>query len=230
MATKFLVISLLLANILLFGIKLSSDSFTITPVEASTASTTRTDLPVISLLAELPAVALQFRASVAQCFSIGPIQSINEMEQLRYMLAEYTSESQQRTSQAQVDEGYWVYLDAVDSRAHALELANELGSMGLTDYFVMTSGDLENSLSLGLYSDESNSRKRQAALRALGFNARVLSRYKTVEHYWLDYQLAQGSDSPWERLRHSVPTAVQLEVPCSAPPEETVTERMHASN
>ena len=63
--------------------------------------------------------------------------------------------------------------------------------MGLTDYFVIVSGDMENSISLGLYRDEQNARKRQQALRALGFNPRVVPRYKTIDQFWLDYQLAQ---------------------------------------
>jgi hypothetical protein len=64
----------------------------------------------------------------------------------------------------------------------------------------------------------------------LGFNARVLARYKTVDQFWLDYQLAQGTVSPWDELKQTVPTAVQLELPCSAPAVETETQQMHAAN
>lgn len=230
MATRFLVLILLLANMLIFGIKLSSDSFPIAPAQASTATISRTDLPVITLLAELPAVELLFLASTEQCYSIGPIQSPGQVEQLKFQLANYTSESQQRVSQAQVDQGYWVFIDSLDSRAQALEFASELGSMGLSDYFVVASGDRENSVSLGLYREEGNARKRQKALQALGFNARVLARYKTVDQFWLDYQLAQGIVSPWNELKQTVPTAVQLELPCSAPAVETETQQMHAAN
>ena len=230
MATKFLVLILLLVNTVLFGIKLSGEPMPISPAEAAPPSIYRPDLPVISLLSELPAVKLQFLASAQQCFSIGPIHSTSQVEQLKTKLAEFTLESQQRTSQAQVDQGFWVYLDAMESRAKALEFANELGSMGFTDYFVVTSGELDNSISLGLYSDEQNARKRQQSLRALGFNPRIIARYKTVDQFWVDYQLAQGSSSPWNELKSSIPTAVQLELPCSAPPVESENQQMHASN
>ena len=230
MATRFFVIVLVLVNVLLFGIKLSSDSFTIPRAEASSNRIIRSDLPVISLIAELPAVALQLSASPAQCFTIGPMQSSNEIQQLKIQLAEYISGSEERISKAQVDQGFWVYMDALNSRAEALEIGNELGSMGLTDYYVIASGNIENGISLGLYADERNARNRQISLQALGFNARVEARYETVDHYWLDYQLVQGSSSPWDELRDSIPTAVQLELPCSVPPAESGPERMHASN
>ncbi len=230
MVTKFLVIVLVLANMLLFGIKLSGDSTSITPAVASTASNTRSDIPGISLLAERPEHKLQFRTSEAQCFTIGPVDSAMQIRQLRSEFSEYISDARERISQAQVTRDFMVYLDQAESRAQALEFAQELGSMGLTDYFVIVSGSMENGISLGLYNDERYALKRRQDLRALGFNPQLMPRYEAVEQHWLDYRLAVGKDSPWDQMKESVPNALLLEVPCSSSLAEVVTESVHPAN
>ncbi len=224
MATRFLVIILLLANMLLFGIKLSGDMITVTPVMGSSASIFRPNAPMLRLLAEVPAGELQNRSIKAQCFTIGPMQSSERISKLKSSLADLVSEPQERSSFAKISEGFLVYTTPSRSRAQALEYARELGDMGLTDYFVITSTSLNNSISLGLYNDEHNARMREQALRALGINARILAMYKSVEEYWLDYRIVNGNDPPQIDLKEFVPDTLISAITCPAGPEETVAE------
>jgi hypothetical protein len=65
------------------------------------------------------------------------------------------------------------------------------------DYFVMSTGDQSNAISLGLFKDPSNARKRRDEVSAAGFAAQIQERTEQVPEYWLDLVVADGAHFDW---------------------------------
>jgi len=134
------------------------------------------------------------------CFSIGPFQTQADVRLAFNTLASFVEKSRQRQLNQTQDRGFWVYLPAVETREQALGLARDLAAVGISDYYVVTAGDQENTVSLGLCREEGKARRRQASLNTLGFDARVAQRTEETVVYWLDYSVAFDKIPPWERV------------------------------
>jgi hypothetical protein len=101
---------------------------------------------------------------------------------------------QYREAHATETRGYWVYLPAQSSREQALAMARQLSTKGVRDYYVVTAGDQQNTISLGLFRDQGNAEKRRNEITALGFAPQVTARTEELPVYWIDY--AQDSRTP----------------------------------
>ena len=65
----------------------------------------------------------------------------------------------------------------------------------------VSGGDQPNTVSLGLFKDQENARKRRAEVTAAGFPARITERTESAPQYWLDL-VAEGSGIDWRsRIR-----------------------------
>jgi len=94
---------------------------------------------------------------------------------------------QYREAHATETRGYWVYLPALASREQALAAARQLSSKGVRDYYVVTAGDQQNTISLGLFRDKGNAEKRRNEVAALGFAPELVTRTEELPVYWLDF-------------------------------------------
>ncbi|MCF6225911.1 MAG: SPOR domain-containing protein [Xanthomonadales bacterium] len=148
------------------------------------------------------------------CATIGPLESAAMVRRLRDRLSAYASRIRERQTEARVERGFWVYLPIADSRNAAIEYTNQLGSMGINDYFVVTSGEMQNAVSLGLYNNLPNAEMRQKQLQALGFNPQLGARREYETRYWLDYQLLDDVESPWKSISHSTADARRFQIQC----------------
>jgi SPOR domain len=111
--------------------------------------------------------------------------------------------------------GWWVYLPAFNSRNAALGAARDLSAKGIRDYYVVTAGDQENTISLGLFRDGANAIRRRDELTALGFDAQLDERSDDTPEYWLDYAVTPSQRFDW---RDRVPDRQELKaqsVPCA---------------
>ncbi|TNY25746.1 sporulation protein, partial [Fulvimonas soli] len=84
-------------------------------------------------------------------------------------------------------------------RAQALALAGRLEAAHVGEYFVVGSGDQSNTISLGLFKDPANARKRRDEVVAAGFPAQMSERVETVPEYWLDVAVADPGRFDWRR-------------------------------
>ena len=82
--------------------------------------------------------------------------------------------------------GYRVYLPASGSREAALAAARQLAARGVRDYYVVTAGDQENTVSLGLFRDLANAEKRRDELSAQGFAAVLEPRTEDAAQWWIE--------------------------------------------
>jgi len=174
-------------------------------------SPTDPGVPELRLLSQIPASAASsagsdVRGGVAadathsySCITLGPFDTPQDLRNARQALASRTVRSRPRQEQTSQTTGWWVYLPAAASRAQALEQARQLGAHDISDYFVVGSGDQANTISLGLFRDPANARKRLDQLLAAGFPARMSERSESVPEFWLDLVVADGSHLDWRK-------------------------------
>ena len=164
----------------------------------------------LRLLSELPAAADTAAApspglSVAgaqqaisySCLALGPFSTPQDLRNARQALSAQVTRMRSRQEQASQTSGWWVYLPAAASRAQALEQARQLGAHNLDDYFVVSSGDQPNTISLGVFKDPANARNRRDQVIAAGFPARMSERSESVPEYWLDLVVPDSSHFDW---------------------------------
>lgn len=150
----------------------------------------------------------------SDCYALGPFQTQADVRRVANAMATTVAQSRQRQQMQTLDRGFWVYLPAVSTREDALNLARELSAAGLKDYYVVTAGDRENTVSLGLFKEETNAVRRQAALQALGFDAQITRRREEALVYYFDYRRAEGVVPPWERVVASNSSVTHRPIPC----------------
>ena len=175
-------------------------------------SATDPGVPELRLLSELPASGTTSTEFGAQggatvdathsysCITLGPFDTPQDLRNARQALSPQVARIRLRQEQASQNTGWWVYLPAAANRAQALEQARQLGAHDISDYFVVGSGDQANTISLGLFRDPANARKRLNEIVAAGFAARMSERSESVPQYWLDLVVADGHPLHWRQL------------------------------
>jgi len=165
-------------------------------------------VPELRLLSEVRHAALPDNAPSAvaaagapardACGTLGPFMTTVDMRTAMQALSPHVARIQYREEQVSRSHGYWVYVPAASSREAALDEARRLAAKGIHDYYVVTAGDSQNTISLGLFNDQSNAQKRLAQLQALGFATKVEERVDTEAAYWVDYTLPAGGTFEWQ--------------------------------
>jgi hypothetical protein len=162
-------------------------------------------VPELRLLSEAsdsaPAASAATRTaalSAATCTTLGPFTTTADMRTSLQALTPHVARIQYREEQISQSRGFWVYLPATTTREAALGEARKLAAKGINDYYVVTAGDAQNTVSLGLFDDEANAQKRLAEIRQLGFGAKVKQRMDTEPAYWVDYAVPPGAAFDWQ--------------------------------
>lgn len=132
-----------------------------------------------------------------RCFSLGPFPTEADVRAALNALTPHVSRVQYRTAQTTASRGWWVYLPAFPSREKALETARTLAAQGVQDYYVVTAGDNQNTISLGLFHDQTNAQRRQAQIAALGAKPKLTERTEQVPLYYVDYAVPNGKQLAW---------------------------------
>jgi hypothetical protein len=132
------------------------------------------------------------------CTTLGPFTSAADMRAAMQALSPHVARIQYREEQVNRSHGYWVYLPAAPNREAALDDARRLAAKGIHDYYVVTAGDTENTISLGLFNDQANADRRLATVTREGFPARVAQRVDTAPAYWLDFAVPAGDAFEWQ--------------------------------
>jgi len=168
-------------------------------------------LPRLELVEEMSQATADPNAE--QCYTIGPLPTLLAQQRADDRLRAFASAQRTRQTTADSDRGWWVYLPA-SSRAEATSLSRELAQRGVEDYYVVTSGAMENSVSVGLYQSIDNARARQARIRGFGFDAQLEVRRESIPQFWIDYRIAPDERSPWRFIVRASPGAQHREIPC----------------
>ena len=153
--------------------------------------------PPVVVATELDTVPEPASANL-QCLSLGPFATPADLRRAMNLLMPKVERIQFREVAAVALRGYRVYLPAAGSRAEALEVARALAAHGVNDYYVVTAGDQQNTVSLGIFRDLENAKRRQDEIAAMGYNPTVEARTGQASQWWID--LAASADFQWQAV------------------------------
>ena len=133
----------------------------------------------------------QIESEKTTCFHMGPYVSMTEAEKAKHWL------KQQQVSIVDVQErktqmiaGTWIYLPPFDSQKATLKAVQHLSQRGIKHYQIITSGALNNAISLGVYSKQENVDHLLNTLKNIGYkNSQMEKRYKEETTYWLNVKI-----------------------------------------
>ncbi len=141
--------------------------------------------------------------SARTCYTLGPFDDqqaaddlVARLQGLGLSVARRVIEDTERTA-------YWVYLAPLSSREDAEAVARRLKERGVTDYFVVPSGDKQYAVSLGLFNREDGALRRLDEIAALGLKPLVEVKDQNRTLYWVDYDetgARRVPDSLWRSL------------------------------
>lgn len=151
------------------------------------------ELPPPSDASEIGAVPVPLPETPV-CHSLGPFATPAELRVAMNVLTPAVGRIQFREVPATQLRGYRVYLPAAGSREAALATARQLAARGVRDYYVVTAGDQENTVSLGLFRDLANAEKRRDEISGQGFQAVLEPRTEEAAQWWIDYAAEPGFD------------------------------------
>ena len=144
-----------------------------------------TEVDEISAAPELPGAA-------SVCLSLGPFRSAAELRRAMNQLMPRVERIQFRETAATQVQGYKVFLPPATSRAQALDAARALAAQGISDYYVVTAGEQQNTISLGIFRDLENATQRHDAVAALGYDPTIEPRTEQTRQWWIDLAAAPG--------------------------------------
>ena len=124
--------------------------------------------------------------SDVQCYTVGPLDSADDISALSDWFAAQGSEAKLRTDERREVVSTWVFVPPFESRAAADARVREMQAANIDDIYVIPRGDMANAISLGLYSQEESLQRRIGELERHGFSPSVLPRYRTVTASWFD--------------------------------------------
>ena len=98
--------------------------------------------------------------------------------------------------------GYWVYLEPMPNRKEALRKLAELQAQKI-DSYVIPKGELENAISLGLFSQQELANSRMQEMQKRGLEPKLDTIERTYREIWV--MLEHGEDAKmseitWERV------------------------------
>ena len=155
---------------------------------------------------------------------VGPILDEKNSKKLEQKLKQNGFKPQHKAITDKEPKSYWVYFPAEKSLEDAKAVVNQLQIANVDDYFIIRKGKYTNAISLGLYNGYSRAKIRIRALKKLGFNPKVQTRYRQVTRHWLDFQETDQKrlkTSVWENIEKDNPLQ-KLARPCADPaPKKT---------
>jgi hypothetical protein len=194
MKLKWIFATLILANL---GLWMWASWYKDRPVEETRAARAPVAPEKMRLFKE-PGVKLMPRkapppanaaltASVAPaCFHIGPFPDVDLVARAETRLNELPLTYSRRAEEVRRVTGYLVYLPPLPSPKVAERKRRELTRLGIKDHALIQEGDMQNAISLGLFTVEANAASRVRELAAKKVQARIQPFQQARTRFWLD--------------------------------------------
>ncbi len=133
-------------------------------------------------------------ASVSECRSIGPFDKAGDADGATRNLRGLDYSVARHRAPGRVFVGFWVNVPPAADRAAAEVVADALRADGITDFYIVPSGDDQYAVSLGVFSELARAQRRSQQMSGRGFKIQVNQRFKDGEVIWLDVS-GFGADS-----------------------------------
>ena len=123
------------------------------------------------------------------CISFGPFAESYQAGELSNWLKENKIQTKQRTESDGKDQLFWIYLSPSESKDEAIAAIEELRGKGIYDYKLIDKGNLQNAISLGLFSNQATANRRLNELKNIGYLPIMVPYHKTQSVIWVDAKL-----------------------------------------
>ncbi len=158
------------------------------------------------------------------CYVLGPFGSSNVVQEVLKRTINSPAIVERRWSSPQQRPGYWVHIPPAGSSNEARSIVRILNQAGISDVQLITSGEMRNAISLGIFSTMQNARKRQQEVTQQGFEV-VIDEVKIRKRlYWLALRGSGGRALSRELLDRVTADADEAEIeqrPCSELPRRS---------
>lgn len=168
-----------------------------------------------SLISQLPASVSQIEsvAVVARsCYSLGPFDSSREADEVARLLKQQSVPYRLRVGKERQPKEYRVYLAPAANRTEALELSRKLAEQGIEDFYIVSTVEERNAISLGIFDTEHDALQRVAQLQQLGYHPKTEVHYQEqgAYRYWLDTDTHSLRSLGGIAIQPLSPTRVQI--------------------
>lgn len=128
------------------------------------------------------------------CYTYGPIPSQEESNLFSKWLDDRNIQYEQRQTDEQGKQLFWIYLAPHESHEKAVAAINDLKQKGVKDVRLIREGDLLNAISLGLFSSQAAVNRRLNEIKTKGYQSVVVPYLDGKKVYWFDVAVVQNSD------------------------------------
>ena len=123
------------------------------------------------------------------CISFGPFAESSQAGELSDWLRKNEIQTKQRTESEGKDQLFWIYLSPSESKGDAIAAIEDLRDKGIQDYKLINKGNLQNAISLGLFSNQATASRRLNELKNIGYLPIMVPYHKTQSVIWVDAKL-----------------------------------------
>jgi hypothetical protein len=165
--------------------------------ELAVAAPAEPDLPVEGeLVTDLPDIDLTETDNALvtyHCFRYGPLMDEDQMQTLQQWFTTRNATAESSYVEEQGKQLFWIYLAPQPSRENAMAVLEEMQKKGIGDFRLINRGDLQNAISLGLFSSREAVNARLEELKEKGYVPVVVPYADVKRVYTLDVQFADTS-------------------------------------
>ncbi|MEM7081203.1 MAG: hypothetical protein AAF465_00480 [Pseudomonadota bacterium] len=154
-----------------------------------------------------------------RCVGVGPFTSLRQASEAAALFNDAGVQTAQRVEEAQVWVGHWVHLPSYPTREAAIAVVETLREKGVKDIYIEPSGELKNTISLGLFSNLERAEVRAGNVRKLGdVKPQIRNRSRDGLVYWIDLSLESGKSLELNALPSDPNQEMKTEaIECPAP-------------
>lgn len=148
------------------------------------------DNQLVTDLPDITSVNLGTGSANMFCYTFGPI----EEESLAIGVEDWFNSRRAKTNVKFTDERgkqlFWIYLEPYGHNNDAMSIIKDLDNKGIKDYRLISKVNLQNAISLGLYSSQAAVNNRLMELKEKGYKPIIMPYNDGKRVYWVDVQLS----------------------------------------
>jgi hypothetical protein len=152
-----------------------------------------------------------------QCGVLGPIGDRQQAMSAEEILRNAGIEVWVKENSARTKIGFWVVIPPLENTEQVQAKIQELADAGIKDIWVFRSGELKNSISLGMFSKEENAQNYSQVAAAKGFNTELRPRFLNKKRYRLGFRIENSEPvikSMWQQIELQYPQFELNMTPC----------------
>lgn len=183
---RWLFLGLIIINAFYFVWSRQAANLTeqVLPVLASQRAAHFNQVKLLSETDNIESNVLNVSAADQELMLLGGFSDNDLAQRLQQRLLSLDIESQVTALDSQVDIEYWVYLQPLPSRQASVRQLKELQARNIEGYLI-TTGDLNNGISLGMFAREDSAQSVADRMSAAGYESSIRVMERSQRLYWV---------------------------------------------